>query len=97
MRFIEKMPEIPSEEILARVTCIDRKTEHDKVILFDLDETLVHCTNNSNALGPDIWVSVELAGGETVSAGINIRPYAKECLLAASKLFEVGVFTASNR
>jgi len=38
-----------------------------------------------------------LPTGEEAKSGINIRPYAVECLREASKLFEVIVFTAAER
>ena len=31
-----------------------------------------------------------------IQAGVNIRPYVKECLIEANKHFEVIVFTASH-
>jgi CTD small phosphatase-like protein 2 len=35
--------------------------------------------------------------GETVEAGINVRPYAIECLKEANKKYQVVVFTASHK
>lgn len=64
------------------------KSVHKKTIVFDLDETLVHCVedplNESCHLIIDIKFSEE---PEPIRAGINIRPGAKECLEYASKLF----------
>jgi CTD small phosphatase-like protein 2 len=39
---------------------------------------------------------VTLPSGDSVVAGVNIRPYARECLREAGKYFEVAVFTASH-
>jgi len=35
--------------------------------------------------------------GEIIQAGINIRPFVKECLTEANRYFEVIVFTASHQ
>ncbi|EAS06725.2 NLI interacting factor-like phosphatase (macronuclear) [Tetrahymena thermophila SB210] len=66
-----------------------------KTIIFDLDETLIHCNEDPNVYS-DVVISVTFPNGELVQAGINIRPYAKECLKELSKYFEIIVFTASH-
>lgn len=68
---------------------LDRKT-----IIFDLDETLVHCLGES-ACATDGIVQVKLSEGRTIPVGFNIRPYALECLSKANEYFEVIIFTAS--
>ena len=68
---------------------------HKKTIIFDLDETLVHCCDDISQ-NPDVTLPVTFPTGETVLAGINIRPYVRECLEEANKHFEVIVFTASH-
>ena len=67
-----------------------------KTLVFDLDETLVHCVDDIEAQNPDVVLSVTFPTGETVNAGINVRPYAIECLRAANEQFQVVVFTASH-
>jgi CTD small phosphatase-like protein 2 len=63
-------------------------------VIFDIDETLVHCGPMDDA---DFTVEVMVDTGEVAVAGVKIRPGAIECLRAASKLFEVMVFTASHQ
>ncbi|OMJ91227.1 hypothetical protein SteCoe_6298 [Stentor coeruleus] len=70
--------------------------ENKKTIVFDLDETLVHCVDDPN-LQPDVILPIIFPSGETVNAGINIRPFARECLTEAVKHFEVIIFTASHK
>ena len=66
-----------------------------KTIIFDLDETLIHCNEDQN--GPcDIRVPVVFPSGEKILAGINIRPHAKEIIEELSNYFEIIVFTASH-
>lgn len=69
--------------------------EGKKTIIFDLDETLIHCNENQND-DFDVRVPVHFPTGEFIEAGINVRPFAKEILMELSKEFEVMVFTASH-
>lgn len=71
---------------------LDRK--HQKVICFDLDETLVHCLEDPDQES-DHKIAVRFPGGETIRAGLNIRPYARECLQKAASLYTLVSFTAS--
>jgi CTD small phosphatase-like protein 2 len=68
-----------------------------KTIIFDLDETLVHCIDDIERNPCDKEISVTFPNGETVHAGINIRPYAIECLRKANESYQVVIFTASHR
>jgi CTD small phosphatase-like protein 2 len=54
-------------------------------LIFDLDETLVHCIDDITNTKYDHKISVTFPTGETIEAGINIRPYAYECLKQAAK------------
>jgi CTD small phosphatase-like protein 2 len=68
-----------------------------KVLIFDMDETLIHCVDDIEAQNPDVILEIDFPGEETVCAGINIRPYVMECLQEANKAFQVIVFTASHQ
>lgn len=66
-----------------------------KTIIFDLDETLIHCNEDQN--GPcDLRVPVIFPTGEKIMAGINIRPHSKEVLEELATHFEIIIFTASH-
>ena len=67
-----------------------------KVIVFDLDETLVHCLEDFDPNEVDHVLTIEFPNDELVDAGLNIRPYAIECLKEANQHFQVVVFTASH-
>lgn len=58
-----------------------------KTIVFDLDETLVHCIEDYMNKDVDKLIQVKFPSGDVATAGINIRPYAMECLKRASQLF----------
>jgi len=66
-----------------------------KTIVFDLDETLIHCNENTS-MPCDVILPIKFPHGDIIEAGINIRPYALECLEELSKYFEIIVFTASH-
>lgn len=45
----------------------------------------------------DHIITVTFPNGDTATAGLNIRPFALECLKRASDMFQVVVFTASHQ
>jgi CTD small phosphatase-like protein 2 len=51
-----------------------------KTAIFDLDETLVHCVDDPETQKSDVLLEIKFPNGEIADAGINIRPYAMECL-----------------
>ena len=73
--------------------------KHERVIAFDLDETLIHCFDEFENYGqPDIFIEVPIVGrysSAKTKVGLNIRPYAVECLQRLSANFTLVVFTAS--
>ncbi|CAD8084279.1 unnamed protein product [Paramecium sonneborni] len=71
------------------------KANHLKTLVFDLDETLIHCNENISVPG-DIILPITFPTGETIQASINIRPYAQQILQTLSRHFEIIVFTASH-
>lgn len=66
-----------------------------RTIVFDLDETLIHC-NESLELPYHVKLPIKFPHGDIIEAGINIRPYAFEALKELSQHFEIIVFTASH-
>jgi CTD small phosphatase-like protein 2 len=73
------------------------KSNKEKVLIFDLDETLIHCVDDMENENPDVVLKINFPNGEIVEAGINLRPYAVECLKEANKKYQVVVFTASHK
>ncbi len=73
------------------------KSHLKKVAVFDLDETLVHCIEDPEKEECDVIIPIKFPNGECCEAGINVRPYALECLKEANKYFQVVVFTASHQ
>ena len=57
-----------------------------KSVIFDLDETLIHC-NDTLTPPYDVKLPITFPTGEIIEAGINIRPHAQEILKNLSKHF----------
>lgn len=92
---IESHTKNERKESAQRKIKIERKTQNKKIMFFDLDETLAHCTqNDGKELKDQSDVFLKL-WGQKLWAPMNIRKSAKECLEVASRYFEVVVFTAS--
>jgi len=67
-----------------------------KTAIFDLDETLIHCVDDPSVEASDIVLGITFPNGEKADAGINVRPFAIECLKEACKHFQIVIFTASH-
>jgi len=89
-------PTDPSVIAQKRVN-LPRRESHKgkKTLVFDMDETLIHC-NESLDMPADVVLPICFPNGEVVEAGINVRPYALECLRELSQKYEIIVFTASH-
>ncbi|CAD8056649.1 unnamed protein product [Paramecium sonneborni] len=66
-----------------------------KTVIFDLDETLVHC-NEEESMCSQVVLPITFPTGEKVNAGINIRPFAEKIIKLLSDVCEVMIFTASH-
>ena len=69
-------------------------------MVFDLDETLAHCTFNDGKekrAESDIFLNIPKKSGGHLQAGFNLRKGFREVLVESGKYFEVIVFTASQQ
>lgn len=69
-----------------------------KTLIFDIDETMIHCLEDSYHQ-PDVILKIPLDPENTdfADAGINIRPHLYECLRQANENYQVIAFTASDQ
>lgn len=78
-----------------------------KTLIFDLDETLIHCLDEHDVksmkkqgLGKrravDSVLSIKYSKSECLNASIYVRPGAVKCLRKLREHFELVVFTASH-
>mmetsp|Transcript_8332 Transcript_8332/g.9454 ORF Transcript_8332/g.9454 Transcript_8332/m.9454 type:complete len:151 (+) Transcript_8332:625-1077(+) len=87
-----------NEEILnsGKLVNIERIKQNKKLVVFDLDETLVHCIfNDKDTHDADVFLDILLPNGRTANTGFNIRPYWQEMMDEIKDDWEVVVFTAS--
>ena len=98
IKFIRNLPPVDLAQLKAKRLNLPKRVgfKLKKTIIFDLDETLVHCVDDDRAEA-DVVVDVDFGNGEIIPIGFNIRPYAREVLQEACKYFEVVVFTASQK
>lgn len=60
-----------------------RNPSHKKVLLLDIDETMIHCLDERDpeTEDPDVVIRIPLDDeGDFADAGINVRPHLYECL-----------------
>ncbi|CAD8138950.1 unnamed protein product [Paramecium pentaurelia] len=67
---------------------------HTKTLVFDLDETLLHCNENVND-PTDYTIMVNMPNEGMVKTKINVRPYCQQMLKLLSNHFELILFTAA--
>jgi CTD small phosphatase-like protein 2 len=71
-------------------------TNIEKLLVFDLDETLVHCIfNDKDIFDADVFLDISMPNGKSARTGFNIRPYWKEMMDDIQEDWEIVVFTAS--
>ena len=73
--------------------------QRDKIAIFDLDETLIHCVGDIRSKKKDEYqqiITVTMPTRIKVQIGINIRPHWKESLLQIKNKYFIVVYTASH-
>ena len=78
-----KSVEVPSlDQIKDKMVMLPDFEHHgiNKTIIFDMDETLIHCVDDIETESPQHIIDIHFEDDEIVPAGINIRPFAYECL-----------------
>ena len=100
LQIIQSLKPVDVSEIQSKMVTLERKTSHEKLMVFDLDETLAHCTfkdDQKTKDESDVQLIVPAKSGKELKVGFNLRPKCREVLLRAAENFEVVVFTASMK
>jgi len=92
---IKNLSPVPLHIIEKKKLPVDPKPSGKKLVVFDLDETLVHCLTTDIEKADKI-VTINLNTNDKIKAGVNIRPHVVECLKQLSEYYELIVFTASH-
>lgn len=95
--FIEQFPKISNNLIkLSKEDKNDIISNKKKLLVLDLDETLVHCeTNENNLVSCDKIISIKLSEQKEKKIGINIRPNLSYFLNKVKKYYVLVLYTAS--
>ena len=106
---LETLKEINLKEVPKSKSKINfkfpKERQKKKIALFDLDETLVHCTGEiKNDNNPENnkkikthKIKVVLPNKKEIFIGINIRPHWKESLDKIKDVYNIVIFTASHQ
>lgn len=84
------------QQISTKAISLDNSSSNKKTLILDLDETLIHCNESIDIKG-DTFVTITDKNSFQIQASINIRPYAAEFIKEMSKLYEIIIFTASQK
>ena len=98
INFLQNL-DIDEEQVIEKQIEVEFKKKNvTKLLLLDLDETLVHCVKKPNPLRPPmVKIDITAPNGNLIKdVGFNIRPQCRELLVSANKNYEVCVFTAST-
>lgn len=96
LEYIERSEKPNDDEIIGKKVYLPPKRENiKKTLIFDLDETLIHCNEDPSAPS-DIRLPIKFSGGEVIEASICVRPFAKEIIVQLSQYYEIVIFTASH-
>ena len=76
-----------------------KKKIEKKIALFDLDETIVHCTGDIRTTKEKYQnvIEIKLPGKQEIQVGINVRPYWKETFKLIKKYYHIVIYTASHQ
>ena len=105
--FIKALPPLSSCTPPARKPLLPRQTRRckRKTLVLDLDETLVHstldtfpseCSGDTDSVQPSFSFQVE-CNGRTHTVAVRQRPHLATFLERAAALYEVVIFTASQK
>lgn len=94
--FVSTLDQLPDDEFLEKKVYLPPKKDRTKkTLILDLDETLVHCSEDLTK-PCDFKTPIKFTGGEVINFGVTIRPKAIEFLELMSEYFEIVIFTASH-
>lgn len=94
LKIVKNLQKYSSLSLKTELIQLPPKYSNRKTLIFDLDETLVHCMGQRKG---QVQITVKFPCNKECKAWINLRPYLIDCLEKAAEYFEVIVFTASHQ
>jgi hypothetical protein len=78
LQYMKKVSLPPMDELKDKLVFLPKpKLPHiRKTLIFDMDETLIHCVDDIDEEKPQVVLDVIFEDGEVVEAGVNVRPFA---------------------
>ena len=77
LKFVATLPDEHEDQLKEKAVELPRRTKNSKLVVFDLDETLVHCCADEPDAITDVSLMVTFPTGEQATADINVRPYVR--------------------
>jgi CTD small phosphatase-like protein 2 len=97
MRIIVELKENKNKASKPNKVKIQNPDNHNKLAVFDLDETLIHgVINISNYKNEKNIISIITPSKKIAKIGVNIRPHWEEAIKRISKLYTIVIYTASH-
>ncbi len=97
MRIIVELKENKSNASIPNKVKILNPDNHEKLAIFDLDETLIHgVVNITNYKNEKNIISVTTPSKKIAKIGVNIRPHWEEAIKRIKKLYTIVIYTASH-
>ena len=92
LEFIKRLKSIPTDYPFKKVWLPTKK----RICVFDMDETLMHTVDSIKLEGPQHIIRVKFPEEAwVVTLGVNIWPFATECLRVLSEHFFIVVWTSA--
>lgn len=79
----------------------ESKVLRKKTLIFDLDETLIHCLDDAETASPDITVLIPVTDPDSsvfeIQGDVIVRPHLYETLKELTNFYQLIIFTASEQ
>ena len=68
LKFCKTLPPVSDSDVLSKQKHYPRRGDHKRVLVLDLDETLIHCVTAAGQ-SADVYLPIRFPSGETIKVG----------------------------